>query len=143
MRGLDRPKALPKYIHDQTAPWRFDWKCFGFGCSLLQPVRTKRSCAERAIGFIFPMRIISQLGPPKHTGLTLDDPHVIQEKIDSVSRGRMVPSNLAILRIGRNIQIHAGGTKQIRVSPSVRTEKPSANLSCNGGARPLVSSAVR
>src|SRR5438034_2276941 len=43
------------------------------------------------------------------------------------------PSILAILRIGRNIQIHVGGAKQIRVSPSVRTEKPSANLSCNGG----------
>src|SRR5438309_6009231 len=82
------------------------------------------------------MRIISQFGPPKHTGLTLNDPHVIQEKIDIVSRGRMVPSNLAILRIERDVQIHAGGAKQIRVSPSVRTEKPGANLSCNGGPDP-------
>ena len=32
----------------------------------------------------------AHFGPPKHTGLTLDDPHVIQEQIDIVSRGRNV-----------------------------------------------------
>src|SRR5438094_6449211 len=42
-----------------------------------------------------------------------------------------------------NTEIHAGGTKPIRVSPWLKTEKPGASLGCNGGPDPLVSSAVR